>query len=107
MGGDLIEQQDRRNARHGADEAGVRQHEVDEQRLLFAGRGFARGDSFGAMRDQEVREMDDDLPDIASELGDTLLNTTSDAILAADRQGVIRFWNDAVFYNPLSFLITN
>ena len=26
-------------------------------------------------------------------LGDTILNTTSDAILATDRDGVIRFWN--------------
>ena len=37
--------------------------------------------------------MDRDLADIASHLGDTILNTTSDAILAADRQGVIHFWN--------------
>jgi PAS domain S-box-containing protein len=37
--------------------------------------------------------MDDDLPDIASHLGNTILDTTSDAILVADRQGVIRFWN--------------
>jgi PAS domain S-box-containing protein len=37
--------------------------------------------------------MDDGLADIATHLGDTILNTTSDAILAADRQGVIRFWN--------------
>ncbi|HXW30573.1 MAG TPA: PAS domain S-box protein [Xanthobacteraceae bacterium] len=37
--------------------------------------------------------MDDDLPDIASHLGNTILNTASDAILVADRQGVIRFWN--------------
>jgi PAS domain S-box-containing protein len=37
--------------------------------------------------------MDHNLQDIASELGDTILNTTSDAILATDRQGVIRFWN--------------
>lgn len=37
--------------------------------------------------------MDDDLPDIASHLGNTILKTTSDAILVADRQGVIRFWN--------------
>jgi len=37
--------------------------------------------------------MERDLADIASHLGDTILNTTSDAILVADRQGVIRFWN--------------
>jgi PAS domain S-box-containing protein len=37
--------------------------------------------------------MDDDLADIVSHLGDAILNTTSDAILAVDRQGVIRFWN--------------
>jgi PAS domain S-box-containing protein len=37
--------------------------------------------------------MDRDLEDIASQLGDTILNTTSDAILATDRRGVIRFWN--------------
>jgi PAS domain S-box-containing protein len=37
--------------------------------------------------------MDDDLLDIASFLGNAILNTTSDAILVADRQGVIRFWN--------------
>jgi PAS domain S-box-containing protein len=37
--------------------------------------------------------MDHNLQDIASQLGDRILNTTSDAILATDRQGVIRFWN--------------
>ena len=37
--------------------------------------------------------MDRDLENIASRLGDTILNTTSDAILATDREGVIRFWN--------------
>jgi PAS domain S-box-containing protein len=37
--------------------------------------------------------MDDGLADLASHLGNTILNTTSDAILVADRQGVIRFWN--------------
>jgi PAS domain S-box-containing protein len=37
--------------------------------------------------------MDRDLENITSRLGDTILNTTSDAILATDREGVIRFWN--------------
>jgi PAS domain S-box-containing protein len=37
--------------------------------------------------------MNRDLADITSRLGDTILNTTSDAILATDREGVIRFWN--------------
>jgi PAS domain S-box-containing protein len=37
--------------------------------------------------------MDQHLSDISAHLGDTILNTASDAILAADRQGVIRFWN--------------
>jgi PAS domain S-box-containing protein len=37
--------------------------------------------------------MDRDLENMTSRLGDTILNTTSDAILATDRQGVIRFWN--------------
>ena len=37
--------------------------------------------------------MDRDLENITSRLGDTILNTTSDAIIATDREGVIRFWN--------------
>ena len=37
--------------------------------------------------------MDRELENITSRLGDTILNTTSDAILATDREGVIRFWN--------------
>ena len=37
--------------------------------------------------------MDRDLENMTSRLGDTILNTTSDAILATDREGVIRFWN--------------
>jgi PAS domain S-box-containing protein len=37
--------------------------------------------------------MNRDLANITSRLGDTILNTTSDAILATDREGVIRFWN--------------
>ena len=37
--------------------------------------------------------MDRDLNDIAARLGDTILNTTSDAILATDWEGIIRFWN--------------
>lgn len=34
-----------------------------------------------------------DLADTITGLGDTILGTSSDAILAADAQGVIRFWN--------------
>ncbi len=34
MRGDLVEQQDRHAARHLAGEAGVRQHDADQQRLL-------------------------------------------------------------------------
>ena len=57
MCGDLIEQQDGRNAGHRGDEAGMRQHQPDEQRLLLAGRGFAGGDSLGTMGHQQVSEV--------------------------------------------------
>ena len=37
--------------------------------------------------------MDHELAQFTSDLGDTILATPADAILAADRDGVIRFWN--------------
>ena len=37
--------------------------------------------------------MDRDLNEIVARLGDTILNTAADAILATDREGIIRFWN--------------
>ena len=36
---------------------------------------------------------DRDLNEIVARLGDTILNTAADAILATDREGIIRFWN--------------
>ena len=36
----LVEQQQRRDAGHLGDQAGMRQHQPDQQRLLFAGRGI-------------------------------------------------------------------
>src|SRR5262249_61939980 len=57
MRGDLVEEQNRRNPGQGGDEARVREHQSDEQRLLLAGRGFTGGDSFWPMRDQQVGKM--------------------------------------------------
>lgn len=37
--------------------------------------------------------MDRELEQIAADLGETILSTSADAIVATDRRGVIRFWN--------------
>ena len=42
MGGDLVEQQDRRRAAAAGDELGMGKDEAEQQRLLFAGRAEAR-----------------------------------------------------------------
>ncbi len=47
MGDDLVEQQQRRKSRHLGEQAGMRQHEADQQRLLLAGRGVGRRDVLG------------------------------------------------------------
>ena len=54
MGGDLIKKNQRRDSAHRLDEAGVRQREANQQRLLFAGRTLARAHAFGAMLHDEI-----------------------------------------------------
>ena len=49
MGDHLVEQQHRRKSRHFRDQAGMRQHEADQQRLLLAGRGIGGGDALGGV----------------------------------------------------------
>ena len=41
MGGDLVEQQDRRSPPSFRDQLGMGQHEAEQQRLLLAGRATA------------------------------------------------------------------
>ncbi len=45
MRDDFVEQQDRREAGHLGDQSRVREHEPDQQRFLFAGRGVGGGDA--------------------------------------------------------------
>ena len=57
MGDDLVEQQHRRKPGHVRNQARMRQHQIDQQRLLLAGRGLARRDPLGAVNHVEVGEM--------------------------------------------------
>src|SRR5205085_1093680 len=54
MGGDFVEQQDRRFAAKLALQAGLGQHDRDQERLLLAGRGLLGGDALLGMDSPEV-----------------------------------------------------
>ena len=49
MGGDLIQQQQRRRAEVGGDGAGIGKDERDQQRLLLSGGAVPRGDALGGI----------------------------------------------------------
>ena len=54
MGGDLVEQDQRRDPAHRPHQPGMGQHEADQQRLLLAGRGGRRRHVLGAVAHDEV-----------------------------------------------------
>ena len=57
MRDDLVEQQNRREAGHLGNQTGVSEHEPDQQRLLFAGRGVGGGDALVRIDDLEIGQM--------------------------------------------------
>ena len=57
MGDDLVEQQERCNARHLREQPGVRQHQPDEQRFLLAGRGIGGRDALGLIDNGEIAQV--------------------------------------------------
>ena len=57
MGGDLVEQQDRRRAAAFRDQLGMGEDKPEQQRLLLAGRGSGGRHVLGAMGDGEVLPM--------------------------------------------------
>ena len=54
---DFVEERQRRDARHVRDEARMREHEPDQQRLLLAGRGAARRRVLRPVPDGEIADM--------------------------------------------------
>lgn len=57
MGDDLIEQQHRRKPGHVLDQAGMGEHETDQQRLLLAGRSIRCCDLLAGVAYLEIRQM--------------------------------------------------
>ena len=57
MRGNLVEQQQRRLAAHGALQTGLREHDRDQQRLLLAGRCRLGGDAFLGVNDSQIGAM--------------------------------------------------
>ena len=57
MGGDLVEQDDRRHAGETRDKTGMGEHDAEEQRLLLAGRGVGGGDALRPMDDGKIGEV--------------------------------------------------
>ena len=57
MRGDLVEQRDRRDARHVRDQARMGEHQPDQQRLLLAGRGAGGRRVLRPVPDGEIADM--------------------------------------------------
>ena len=57
MGGDLVQQQQRRGAALGRQQAGVGKHDADQQRLLLAGGAVGGGQVLAGMTDQQIAAM--------------------------------------------------